>query len=115
MRKKLELNWKGVDHSLIVTMEVIDRVEDKISLGVILSRQLTGDVRFSHVAKLISIVLNEAGAETTQEEVYEQMFSDGSTSMAQATEMLNYLLSAFFPESKKKDTLAPKKRTTRKK
>ena len=110
MRKKLELNWQGKDYSLLVDMEVIDRVEDKISVGVVLSRQLTGDIRFSHVAKFISIVLNEAGATTTQEEVYLHMFSDGNTSMSETTVMLTYLLSAFFPETKKKDT-SVKKRT----
>ena len=102
MRKKIELNWKGKKFSLLVDMEVIDRVEDQISVGVLLARQLSGDIRFSHVAKFISIMLNEAGAETSQEEVFEHMFSDGQATMAEATAMTGHLLSAFFPESKKK-------------
>jgi len=114
MRKKLELNWKGKDYALLVNMEVIDRVEDKISLGVVLSRQLTGDIRFSHVARLISIVLNEAGANTTQEDVYEYMFSDGNVTMQETTALLTYVLSAFFPEAKKKDSLAKKKKAAKK-
>ena len=114
MRKKLELNWKGKDHSLLVTMDVIDRVDEKISVGVILARQLSGDIRFSHIAKFISIVLNEAGASTTQEDVYEHMFSDGAATMAEATAMVGNLLSAFFPESKKKDTSAKKRSKTAK-
>tara|TARA_R110000823_G_C15720769_1_gene478640 strand:- start:231 stop:581 length:351 start_codon:yes stop_codon:yes gene_type:complete len=113
LRKKLELNWEGVDHALLVTMEVVDRVDEQISIGKTLSRQLTGDIRFSHVAKFVSIVLNEAGASTTQEEVYESMFSDGSTSMEMVQGLLTYMLSAFFPEVKKKDT--PTKAKTRKK
>ncbi len=109
MRKKLELNWQGVDYPLLVTMEVIDRVEDKISVGNILARQLTGDVRFSHDAKFIAIVLNEAGASATQESVYEYMFSEGAVSMEETKKLLGFILSAFFPESKKKDSLAKKK------
>ena len=114
MRKKLELTWLGKEYSLLVNMEVIDRVEDKISAGVILSRQLTGDIRFSHVAKFVSILLNEAGASTTQEEVYEHMFSDGNVTMQETTALLTYILSAFFPETKKKDTSAKKKKAVKK-
>tara|TARA_R110002126_G_scaffold13689_3_gene58930 strand:- start:4136 stop:4450 length:315 start_codon:yes stop_codon:yes gene_type:complete len=104
MRKRLELKWHGKEYKLLVTMEVIDRVEDQVSAGVLLSRQLSGDIRFSHVAKFISILLNEAGAETTQEGVYTDMFSDGATSIVEANELLSYLLASFFPPSKKKDT-----------
>jgi len=114
MRKKLELNWQGKPYKLMVTMEVIDRVEDKISTGLLLARQTQGDIRFSHVAKFISIVLNEAGASTTQEGIYTGMFEDGATSMAEAQTLLGYILSAFFPEPKKKDTTT-KKKTTHKK
>jgi len=110
MRKKLELTWGGESYPMLVTMETIDRVEDKISIGGVLARQLTGDVRFSHDAKFIAIVLNEAGAiDATQESVYEYMFSDGAVSMAETKELLSLILSAFFPESKKKDSSAKKK------
>lgn len=104
LRKKLDLNWQGKEYSLLVTMAIVDDVDSEMSLGVLVSRQLSGDVRFSHVAKFISLVLNHAGASTTQESVYENMFSDGATSMLEANTMLSYLLSAFFPEPKKKDS-----------
>ena len=116
LRKQLELTWQGKLYKLLVTMEVIDRVDDKISTGVLLARQATGDVRFAKIAKFISIVLNEAGATTTQESVYCGMFEDGTTSMTEAQELLGYILSAFFPAQKKKDTVTKKKvtRTPRK-
>lgn len=108
LRKKLDLNWQGKKYPLLVTMEVIDRVDDHISTGVLLARQSSGDIRFSHVAKFLAVVLNEAGASVTQEEVYCGMFEDGATSMQEAQVLLGYILSAFFPEPKKKE-LATKK------
>tara|TARA_B110000503_G_scaffold40215_2_gene66015 strand:+ start:9494 stop:9847 length:354 start_codon:yes stop_codon:yes gene_type:complete len=104
LRKKLVLGWEGVDYTLMVDMECVDRVDELISIGKTLSRQISGDIRFSHVAKFVSVVLNEAGASTTQESVYESMFSDGATSMEVIQGLLTHMLSAFFPETKKKDT-----------
>ena len=115
MRKKLALSWQGDSFPLLVDMECIDRVDEQMSVGIVLSRQLSGDIRFSHVAKFISIILNEAGASTTQENVYEHMFSDGGVTMAETTTMLTYILSAFFPEPKKKDTITKATKQTRKK
>ena len=114
MRKKLALNWQGESFPLLVDMECIDRVDEQMSVGIVLSRQLSGDIRFSHVAKFISIILNEAGASTTQENVYEHMFSNGGVTMVETTTMLTYILSAFFPEPKKKDTITKPTKQTRK-
>ena len=70
LRKELVLNWQDKPYKLMVTMAVIDKVEDSINIGRLLAQHATGDVRFSHVAKFMAILLNEAGAEVTQEEVY---------------------------------------------
>ena len=111
LRKKIELDWNGKEYSLLVTMEVIDRVEDKISVGKLLARQSVGDVRFSHIAKFVSIVLNEAGADTTQEEVYLGMFAGGDQSIEHVSGVLfGSIISAFFPEQKKKEHLTPTRR-----
>ena len=112
LRKQLELTWQGTLYKLLVTMEVIDRVDDKISTGVLLARQRSGDVRFSQVAKFVSLVLNEAGAKTTQESVYKGMFEDGSEGMVEVNVLLGYILPAFFPTPKKKD-IATKPKATR--
>ena len=102
IRKKLELEWDGGKYSLLVTMEVIDRVEDSINVGRLLAQQTNGDVRFSHIAKFISIILNEAGASTTQESVYEEIFAGDKVTLSDAITMSNHILSSFFPETKKK-------------
>lgn len=111
LRKPLEINWKGKVHKLIVTMDVIDKVEDQINVGRLLAQQTTGDIRFSHVAKFIAILLTEAGCEVTQEDVYIGMFSGGDITPANLLGFMTNILSAFFPEQKKKVT--PKPRTVK--
>ena len=85
LRKPLSINWEGKQHKLLVTMEVIDRVEDQINVGRLLAQQTTGDIRFSHVAKFIAILLG----------------------------FMTNVLSAFFPEQKKKDMTTTKKSTAK--
>lgn len=93
-------------------MAVIDRMEDSINVGRLLAQHATGDVRFSHNAKFISLILNEAGANVTQEEVYTGMFTDGDITAANLHEFMGNLFEAFFPEPKKKEptTTTPIKR-----
>lgn len=117
LRKELVLNWEGEKFKLLVTMSVIDKVEDSINIGRLLAQHATGDIRFSHVARFISLLLNEAGAEVTQEEVYAGMFTEGDITASNLHEFMGHVFEAFFPEPKKKEptTIAPKSRKTPKK
>ena len=103
LRAEVELSWHGVKYPLLVTMEVIDRVDDKINIGKLLSRHLDGDVRHSHSARFFSLMLNEAGASTTQEEVYDEMFSKEGVSLMDVKNFNEILLSACYSDSKKKE------------
>jgi hypothetical protein len=115
LRKELTLNWQGKPFKLLVTMLVIDKIEDSINIGRLLAQHATGDIRFSHVARFISLLLNEAGAEVTQEEVYSGMFTDGDITAANLHVFMGNVFEAFFPEPKKKEptTTTPKKRKSR--
>jgi hypothetical protein len=118
LRKELVLTWQGDKFKLLVTMAVIDKVEDSINIGRLLAQHATGDVRFSHVARFLSILLNEAGAEVTQEEVYAGMFTDGDITAENLHTFMGNVFEAFFPEPKKKEpitTTTPKRKPTRKK
>ena len=118
LRKELKLTWLGKPYSLLVTMEVIDRIEDTVNIGRLLAQHATGDVRFSHVARFLSLILNEAGAETTQQEVYSGMFTQGDITAANLHDFMGNVFMAFFPEPKKKErttTAKPKKKSPAKK
>ena len=103
LRAKIELSWQGVSYPLLVTMEVIDRVDDKINLGKMLLRNLAKDTRYSHSANLLSLMLNEAGAKVTQEEIHETMFSSEGITLDDVTEFNEIILCACFFDTKKKE------------
>lgn len=102
LRTKVELSWQGVDYPLLVTMEVVDRVDEKVNIGKLLSRYLVNDIRHSHSAKFLSLMLNEAGAKTTQEQIHLEMFSEDGVSLTDVQAFNELLLSACFHDSSKK-------------
>jgi len=83
-------------------MAHIDEIERDINLLEMTQRCATMDLRLSHVAKLISIILNFAGAKTTQEQIYIGMFVGAETDIVAVIDMLHDVLSVLFFESKKK-------------
>ena len=103
LRTKVELSWQGVEYPLLVTMEVIDRVDEKINLGKLLSRHLDDDVRHSHSAKFLALMLNEAGAKATQDDVFDEMFDSEGISLMDVRSFNEILLAAIFSNSKKKE------------
>jgi len=115
MKTPIKLTWGGRDYKILVTMEVIDRLEDHLNLWKILTQTSEKDIRFSKIAKLIALLLNEGGCDTTQEKVYEGMFGQGSVSAKDLTPMLAQIFAAVYPTPKKKDVTpkskGPKKST----
>lgn len=115
INKTLELSFNGEDYSLIITMKVIDYIESKdINLMKMFDQFNQGDVRFSHVAKLIAILLNAAGAKVTQQEVWEGMFSDGDLQAADCVPLMQQIFASIFPDVKKKSTGGKKVKKKRK-
>ena len=94
-------------------MSDVDRIEEDVNLALMMRRVFSDDKRNSHVAKLVSIVLNLAGAEVTQEEVFYGMYDqdDESVDSDAVDKMLLEILDACFFKSKKKTTQAGKKKS----
>ena len=114
MRPKLNLSWKGKEYPLIVTMDTIDRLEDKINLTLMVQRCSEGDIRFSHASKMIALLLSEAGADVTQEEVYDGLFNGGSVTASEVGILMGDIFSVIFPQPKKKLLVSKKgKRSTK--
>ena len=86
-----------------MTMRLIEHIEEHLNLAVMVQQCGTGDLRFSHAARLVSIVLKSAGANVTADEVFAGMFADGddydATTVVNVTSLI---LAAVFPEPKKK-------------
>lgn len=102
LRKKLDLEWDGKRYPLLVTMEVVEGLEEVVNLTQLNLSMMDGDLKVSHACKLIALILNEAGAEVTTEDVYTEVFTGDQFDMTQMMEVLNLIFSAVFPEPKKK-------------
>ncbi len=114
LKKNITLEWGGKSYTTPVTMELIDKIDEDLNLYKLTMRMASGDVRFSHAAKLVYIILNEGGSKATHEEVYSAMFSDGLTSMTDVITRVGEILQAIYPQgdTKKKSV---KKTSTKKK
>lgn len=109
INKRIELNWRGESCAVLVTMEVIERIEERLNLVKLASDLAAGNVKLSHVARLISVLLKEGGITATADDVYEGMFEDGTPEAAQTAIVLaGEILGAIFPSPKKKSGISSK-------
>ena len=113
LKKKIVLKWLDKPYTIDITMGLIDKIDEELNLYKLTMRMASGNIRFSHAAKLVHILLKEGGCAATHEDVYTAMFQDGLSSMKDVIEMVGEILQAVYPqqpESKKK----PKKQTSAK-
>jgi len=104
VNKTLTMSWKGVEYHVLVTMRLIDQIEEDINLVKMMARAAKDDIRYSHASHLVSMLLQSAGCPTSQEEVWEGL-SDGEGRMDVVTvaNLLWEIFAIVFPEPKKKD------------
>ena len=115
IRKSIKLNWSGTDYKIIITMGVIDKIDDEINLVTLVSQYESGDIRLTKVARLIAILLNEGGADVEVDDVFHALFGSGDFEQSQVGDMLTGIFSAIFPEPKKKPITRSTKKKTKKK
>ena len=103
MRTPITLSWEGKPYKVLVTMEVVDRIEDDLNLYKLVTQTATGDIRFSKIAKLISLLLIEGGCKVTQQDVWEGMFAQGGITATDLAPLMGEIFEAVYPTPKKKE------------
>lgn len=98
----IELAWDGKSYPVLVTMGLIDLIEQDINLVQFMREVERSDLRTSKIAKLFSILLSSAGCEVSQEQVYEGMFGSGEVQPELVVVTLYQVFAAVFPEPPKK-------------
>lgn len=114
IRKPIKITWEGVEYKIIVNMLLIERIDDEI--GVIKIMQNTAaNPKIFVTAKLLHVLLNEAGLKIELESVYDGLGSDIKTEDLKAVmkEITPMLLPQFKVVAKKKPST--KKRRKKKK
>jgi hypothetical protein len=114
IRKPISISWEGVEHKIIVSMSLIERIDNDVNI-LSLARMSKETISIVKISKLIYILLEESGKSITWDEVYEGF---GDQDKIKTTdlfgvigEIMPMLLPSFNGVAKKK----PKRRTKKKK
>ena len=109
INKRINLVWKEKTYDILMTMRLIEKIEEHLNLSRMVSDCSTGDLKVSHASRLIATILESAGAEVTSEEIWEDIFGGGDFSPTAMVETVTAIMSTIFPEPKKKPTVSSKK------
>ena len=109
INKRIQLTWKDQQYDVLMTMRLIEKVEEHLNLSRMVSDCSAGDLKVSHAARLIATLLEHAGAKVTTEEIWEDIFSGGDFSPTAMVETVTAIMGTIFPEPKKKPIASSKK------
>lgn len=104
INKRIELTWGKESCSVLVTMAVIERLEEHVNLIQMAADLGKGNTKLSQAARLISLLLAEGGIKVSSEEIWEEIFSDKGANAVEVVGLMSGILSAVFPTPKKKAT-----------
>lgn len=109
----ITLGWKGKEYTIQPTMRHIDFIEEHLSIYDLRKRCGEGKIPFSHLCKLIALLLQLAGAkDATQEAIYFAMNDEGSE--YDPVDLVNVampIIETLFPQPKAKKPTPKAKRT----
>jgi hypothetical protein len=111
INERVRLTWKGEEYSILMTMRVIEEIEEHINLSKMVMNCSKGDLKVSHASRLIAIILEKSGCVVSSDEIWNEVFSGGDVDPVEMTNMVTLILGAIFPPPKKKSSTLAKKPT----
>lgn len=113
LREEITISWRGEKFPLVINMELIARIENRINLSTFVSEIASGEMKNSHAAIIVSSVMREAGAGASIDECYLSIIGGGTVKDgSDVSNALSAFLNAAFPIGKKKTTKQPAKKST---
>jgi len=98
--REVSLAWDGKPYSVKPTMQLLNRIENRVSLAALV-RGLSSDAPpLSHLAYVVGEFLRAAGAHVEDDEVFRELVTGDVTELLV---MRDAILTAIFPEPKKKE------------
>jgi hypothetical protein len=101
--RTVELTWDGKAYEVKPTMQLLNKIENRVSLAALV-RGLSSDAPpLSHLAYVVGEFLRAGGARVEDDEVYRELVTGD---VAELLVMRDSILAAIFPEpkGKKKDS-----------
>jgi hypothetical protein len=106
LRKKLELKYKGAEYSLLVTFDVIERIDEQVNIGNLFRDEQNDSVKITKKARFVAVVLREAGAKVTDDEIYEVLTTGGAVEVNELYLMMLWAMLADNTPKKKEEAAA---------
>ena len=99
--RNVQLVWDGKAYEVKPTMQLLNRIENRVSLAALV-RGLSSDAPpLSHLAYVVGEFLRAGGARVEDDEVYRELVTG---EVADLLAMRDSILAAIFPEPKKKES-----------
>jgi hypothetical protein len=93
--RELTIKWRGEEYTFVPSMKLMRSIEmGDISFTDIAVRTSQGRPPVSHIAFVLSKMLNAAGAKVTDEDVYAELIGG---SAEEVTNLISFVLMAFSP------------------
>ena len=108
VNKRVNLTYKGTSYDVLVTMRLIEHIEEYLNLSRMASDLGRGDIKASHSCRLISILLEKGGAKIPEGELWDEVYSGGDLNPKDMMAMTTHIMTAIFPEPKKKSSILSK-------
>ncbi len=96
--QEITLGWAGKEYRVTPTMRLLNSIEQDVSLSRLAYRMGQGDVPISQLAVVVATMLRQAGADASDEEVYQEIMTGDADSVQQ---MASSVMQAVFPAPKK--------------
>tara|TARA_R110000851_G_scaffold1931_1_gene7502 strand:- start:664 stop:1017 length:354 start_codon:yes stop_codon:yes gene_type:complete len=110
-----DISWGGKEYTTKVTMRLINKIEQTVSLAPLAMKLQSGDVVLSHLAVIYGNLLRSGGCDVSDDEVYASMMGVDVDSKLDQSEVITAAATALtccFPERPEDEE--PKKKAGRK-
>ncbi len=102
--RTVQLSWEGKTYDVKPTMDLLNRIENRVSLAALVRGLSTDAPPISHMAFVLGEFLRQAGARVDDAEVYRELMTGESSDMIA---MRDAIFAAVFPAPKKKGETPP--------
>jgi hypothetical protein len=98
--RTVELAWDGKTYEVKPTMQLLNKIEQRVSLAGLVRGLATDSPPLSHMAFVVGEFLRAGGARVDDAEVYRELVTGDVNDLLS---MRDAIFAAVFPEPKKKD------------
>lgn len=97
--RTVEMTWEGKTYEVKPTMQLLNKIENRVSLAALVRGLSSESPQLSHLAYVMAEFLRHGGAKVDDDEVYRELVTgDGEELMA----VRDAIFAAIFPAPKKK-------------